>query len=101
MEKTLPITAAQTGRLGGSDKARMTPVTTALKSSSELGFLRIKLHSHSVDPALRTRLDDHWQQAQTAGVFGVPTFLVGEEIFWGNDRIDFLAEHLTELGAAR
>jgi 2-hydroxychromene-2-carboxylate isomerase len=53
------------------------------------------------DPALRARLDAHWQQAQTAGVFGVPTFLVGEEIFWGNDRLDFLAEHLAELGAAR
>ncbi|MGE0811670.1 MAG: DsbA family protein [Immundisolibacter sp.] len=34
-------------------------------------------------------------------MFGVPSFVVGEEVFWGNDRLDFLAEHLTELGAAR
>ena len=53
------------------------------------------------DPALRTRLADHMQQAQVVGVFGVPSFVVGEEIFWGNDRLDFLAEHLAVLGAAR
>ncbi len=53
------------------------------------------------DPALRARLGEHMQQAQAVGVFGVPSFVVGEEIFWGNDRLDFLAEHLAELGAAR
>lgn len=25
------------------------------------------------------------------GVFGTPTFLVGEEIFWGHDRLDYVA----------
>ena len=53
------------------------------------------------DPALLARLGEHMQQAQAVGVFGVPSFVVGEEIFWGNDRLDFLAEHLAELGAAR
>lgn len=53
------------------------------------------------DPALLARLGEHMQQAQAVGVFGVPSFVVGEEVFWGNDRLDFLAEHLVELGAAR
>jgi len=53
------------------------------------------------DPALLARLGEHMQQAQAVGVFGVPSFVVGEEVFWGNDRLDFLAEHLAELGAAR
>lgn len=53
------------------------------------------------DPALLARLGEHWAEAQAVGVFGVPSFVVGEEVFWGNDRLDFLAEHLTELGAAR
>ena len=52
------------------------------------------------DPANQAQLGEHWQQAQAVGVFGVPSFVVGEEVFWGNDRLDFLAEHLTELGAA-
>jgi 2-hydroxychromene-2-carboxylate isomerase len=53
------------------------------------------------DPANLARLTEHWQQAQAVGVFGVPSFVVGEEVFWGNDRLEFLAEHLTDLGAAR
>ncbi len=28
------------------------------------------------------------------GVFGAPTFVVGEEIFWGKDRMDFIDEAL-------
>jgi hypothetical protein len=48
IEKTPPITAVQMGSFGGRDNARIIPVTTALKSPSELGFLQIRLQSHSV-----------------------------------------------------
>jgi len=30
------------------------------------------------------------QEAQARGVFGVPTMMVGDEIWWGNDRLAFL-----------
>jgi 2-hydroxychromene-2-carboxylate isomerase len=33
-------------------------------------------------------------QAHERGVFGSPTMLVGEEMWWGNDRLDFLEEYL-------
>jgi 2-hydroxychromene-2-carboxylate isomerase len=29
------------------------------------------------------------------GVFGVPTFFVGEEMFWGKDRMEFIDDELT------
>ncbi|MFW7347772.1 MAG: 2-hydroxychromene-2-carboxylate isomerase [Pigmentiphaga sp.] len=32
--------------------------------------------------------------AASRGVFGVPTMIVGDEMFWGNDRLDFLEECL-------
>lgn len=47
--------------------------------------------------ANQERLQDNWQQAQELGVFGVPTFIVDDQYFWGNDRIDFLRTHLTEM----
>jgi 2-hydroxychromene-2-carboxylate isomerase len=28
------------------------------------------------------------------GVFGVPTFVIGDELFWGQDRLDFVARAL-------
>jgi 2-hydroxychromene-2-carboxylate isomerase len=31
-------------------------------------------------------------------VFGAPTFVVGDEIFWGKDRMDFIDEELARQG---
>ena len=42
-------------------------------------------------------LQANWAQAQALGVIGVPSFVIGEEIFWGNDRFDFVLEHLRTL----
>lgn len=40
----------------------------------------------SVKDALRANTDD----AVRRGVFGAPAFFVGEELFWGNDRLHFV-----------
>ena len=50
------------------------------------------------DPARQKVLEDNWEEAQEAGVIGVPTFVQGDQIFWGNDRIDFVHDYLRELG---
>jgi 2-hydroxychromene-2-carboxylate isomerase len=34
------------------------------------------------------------EDAVARGVFGAPTFFVGDEMFWGNDRFDFVEEAL-------
>ncbi len=34
------------------------------------------------------------KEAQGRGVFGVPTMFVGDEMWWGNDRLFFLEEYL-------
>lgn len=36
----------------------------------------------------KTRLREQTDQAQRRGIFGAPTFFVGAEMFWGNDRLD-------------
>ena len=43
------------------------------------------------------RMDDHWQEAQSKGVIGVPSFTIDDQVFWGNDRIDSLKEYLHEM----
>jgi len=42
----------------------------------------------------RERHDRHQVEAKEAGVFGVPTFVLDGELFWGYDRIDLLRERL-------
>ena len=38
------------------------------------------------------------ERAEASGVFGVPTFVLDGELFWGGDRIDLLRERLDEKG---
>ncbi|MAU40128.1 MAG: disulfide bond formation protein DsbA [Kordiimonas sp.] len=47
------------------------------------------------------QLERNAQEAEEDGVIGVPSFVIGEEIFWGQDRIDFVLEHLRELRASK
>lgn len=53
------------------------------------------------DPANLAQLDANWDEAQAKGVVGVPSFVIDDQIFWGNDRIDFVLEHLNDLRLAR
>ncbi len=38
--------------------------------------------------ATKARLREQTDEAQRRGIFGAPTFFVGDEMFWGNDRLD-------------
>lgn len=46
------------------------------------------------EPETKALYDKHLAEARALGIFGVPTFAVGAEIFWGNDRIELLKHHL-------
>ena len=39
-------------------------------------------------------LDRSTEAAAQRGVFGSPTFFVGDQMFFGNDRLDFIVEAL-------
>lgn len=42
----------------------------------------------ALTPANKLRLRAHTEEAQARGIFGAPSFFVGDELFWGNDRLD-------------
>jgi 2-hydroxychromene-2-carboxylate isomerase len=44
--------------------------------------------------ANRARYEEHTRQAIDAGVFGAPSYVIGGEIFWGQDRLDFVERSL-------
>jgi len=46
------------------------------------------------------KLDEATAAAAARGVFGAPTIFVGDEMFFGNDRLDFVAEALNARKAA-
>lgn len=46
------------------------------------------------DPAIKQAVFDITDEAVSRGVFGAPTFFVGDEMYWGQDRLDFVREAL-------
>jgi len=48
----------------------------------------------SADPAVKEALKQNTEEAVRRGVFGAPTMFVGEEMFFGQDRLDFVREAL-------
>lgn len=50
--------------------------------------------AQSRDEEIQSHYQAHTREAIDAGVFGAPSYVVGGEIFWGQDRLDFLARRL-------
>lgn len=67
-----------------------------LQVGEQVGLDRDELAAAIDDPRRHEQLETYWAEAQEIGVIGVPTFVIDEQIFWGNDRIDFVHEYLRE-----
>jgi 2-hydroxychromene-2-carboxylate isomerase len=46
------------------------------------------------DARVKDELRDNTERAVRCGVFGVPSFRVGEQVFWGSDAVEFTAAYL-------
>jgi 2-hydroxychromene-2-carboxylate isomerase len=60
----------------------------------QAGFDPEKLLALAQDPAVKDELKVVTQEAVARGAFGAPTFFVGDQMFWGQDRLDFVKEAL-------
>ena len=49
------------------------------------------------DPEIKTKLVANTEEAVARGVFGAPTFFVGDAMFFGQDRLDFVREALLAI----
>jgi len=58
------------------------------------GFEPAQLLALASEPAVKDQLKAVTQEAVARGVFGAPTFFVGQDMFWGQDRLDFVKEAL-------
>ena len=71
-------------------------VLAALLEAQRLPVQRL---DDAAAPAAVQRFEAATQRAIDAGVFGVPTYAVGGELFWGQDRLDFLERRLAAATA--
>ncbi|MFO1268250.1 MAG: 2-hydroxychromene-2-carboxylate isomerase [Rubrivivax sp.] len=56
--------------------------------------LAASLLAESEAPEIAARYEANTQRALAAGVFGAPSYVVDGEIFWGQDRLEFLERRL-------
>jgi 2-hydroxychromene-2-carboxylate isomerase len=52
------------------------------------------LTARAEDAAIKAELIANTEAAVARGAFGIPTFFVGDEMFWGKERLGQLAEAL-------
>lgn len=50
------------------------------------------------EPAIKDALRANTDEAIARGAFGAPALFVGDRLFWGNDRLDFVEEALRTAG---
>jgi 2-hydroxychromene-2-carboxylate isomerase len=72
-----------------------------LSVGERVGLVREELAVAIESPENHALMENNWQEAQELGVIGVPTFVIGEEIFWGSDRIEFVLDYLREQRLAK
>ncbi|MBV9196366.1 MAG: 2-hydroxychromene-2-carboxylate isomerase [Solirubrobacterales bacterium] len=70
------------------------------EAAGAVGLDRAEVAAATENPGVKAALRDATQAAYELGVFGVPTFAVGDELFWGDDRLEDAAGHLSKRAAA-
>jgi 2-hydroxychromene-2-carboxylate isomerase len=66
-------------------------VATTLKAA---GFDPAAFAEMAADPAVKQKLIDTTEEAVKRGAFGAPTMFVGDAMFFGQDRLEFVREAL-------
>jgi 2-hydroxychromene-2-carboxylate isomerase len=101
------IIAAQAagGDVGALVHAFLRAVWAEDRDIAEDAVVQEVLAASGFDPGLAGRglleavetLERNTDEAIRRGVFGAPSYLIGEEVFWGQDRLPYLDAHLAAL----
>ena len=91
------------GDLGGLVHAVTRAVWAEERDVAEDDVVKALLAAHGFDPAVADKgmlmaaetYAANLEEAVSRGVFGVPFYFVGDEMFWGQDRLDHLDRHLS------
>ena len=85
--------AGRCGRAVWAEERDLATADTLQALLAEAG-LPATLMDAAAAPAVAQGFDTFTQQAIDAGVFGAPSYVIDGEIFWGQDRLDFVARRL-------
>ncbi len=55
---------------------------------NQLGLPAQRILDEARSDGIKLKLHEQTEIAKAKGIFGAPMFFVGDEMFWGNDRLD-------------
>lgn len=87
------VTAYRRAFQRGTDLSRLAHL---LDAGSQVGIDRDELRAAVYDSRVKQALRAATDTAYERGVIGVPTIAIGDELFWGDDRLEDAATHLTK-----
>ncbi len=80
-----------------ADKLNMNDVVIASSALEKAGFTSALIGSWVGDTEVKARLKNVTEEAVHRGVFGAPTMFVEEDMFFGQDRLEWVREALKAL----
>lgn len=75
-------------RLSFREGADLGERSAVLEAGLRAGLDPSELDAALADPQVKLALRDATEAALSAGVFGMPTVAVGDQLFWGDDRLE-------------
>ncbi|MBL4614336.1 MAG: 2-hydroxychromene-2-carboxylate isomerase [Magnetovibrio sp.] len=81
-----------------ADELDVSTPETLTKLTTAAGLNGETLWAASKAPSFDQAFKDTTQAAIASGVFGYPTYVYKDELFWGQDRLDFLARAINNEG---
>lgn len=84
-------------QLNFADDRDIGSIDVVKSALDELGLPTQEIIAEAQSDANKLRLRTQTEAAAARGIFGAPTFFVGAEMFWGNDRLDDALEYCASL----
>lgn len=81
-----------------SEERDISDIATLTDIANTAGFDGSGLISAAEDPAWASLRESQTNAAMERGVFGAPCYCVEDQIYWGQDRLDFVERHLRRAG---
>ena len=88
--------ASAVGRAIWEQERNVADATTMEAIAAECGLPAATLAARAQTPEIAAKYAAFTQEAIARGVFGAPTYVVADELFWGQDRLDFLDRKLAK-----
>jgi 2-hydroxychromene-2-carboxylate isomerase len=82
--------AGAVGRAIWEQERNIADAATMETIARECGLPLETLAARAQAPDIAEKYSANTQEAIARGVFGAPTYALGDELFWGQDRLDFL-----------